>query len=192
MSCHLEGTNHHRVEKLILVRVSSTAVHAWRESAVNILRLKELGESSCHHDHTHASRHQIESVSRGPHPCWQWRTNSGSGLNAVPLHQAYRDRQLRSFAHFNPQPRHYGKLLATDGYHNCRKYNEQHKGRVSFQVALSASPNHSSDEALLGFRQVAFVTSEPCTLGQLTSSSVATIHVEPSSAVPPYLRAQVA
>ncbi|MED6132135.1 hypothetical protein PIB30_016347 [Stylosanthes scabra] len=31
------------------------------------------------------------------------------------------DRQLRSCAHFTPQPRHYEKLLATDGNHKCGK-----------------------------------------------------------------------
>ncbi|MED6107661.1 hypothetical protein PIB30_016104 [Stylosanthes scabra] len=58
--------------------MNSPTLHAWQESAFNNLRLKELGESCCHQDHTHASRHHIESVSQGPHPCWQGHTNSGA------------------------------------------------------------------------------------------------------------------
>ncbi|MED6204513.1 hypothetical protein PIB30_009788 [Stylosanthes scabra] len=41
-------------------------------------------------------------------PAVQGRTNSSNRLNSIPPHASYRDRQLRSFAHFNPKPRHYG------------------------------------------------------------------------------------
>ncbi|MED6223418.1 hypothetical protein PIB30_073790 [Stylosanthes scabra] len=65
------------------------------------------------------------------------------------------------------------------------------KGRCHLRVALPVPPNHSSGEALLQFRQVASVTSEPSTSGQFASSPVATIHEEPSSTIPPYLKTQV-
>ncbi|MED6148177.1 hypothetical protein PIB30_050696 [Stylosanthes scabra] len=51
---------------------------------------------------THASRHQIASVSRGPHPYWQGRTNSGGRLNFVPPHPTYGGPTANVICTFQP------------------------------------------------------------------------------------------
>ncbi|MED6169050.1 hypothetical protein PIB30_017618 [Stylosanthes scabra] len=40
--------------------------------------------------------------------------------------RSYGDSHLSSFAHFTPQPRHYGTLLANCGNHKSGKINGQH------------------------------------------------------------------
>ncbi|MED6211980.1 hypothetical protein PIB30_078707, partial [Stylosanthes scabra] len=52
--------------------------------------------------------------------------------------------------------------------------------------------SHSCCDALLGFQQVACITSEPSTSSQLASSPVTTIDEESSSTIPANLRTQVA
>ncbi|MED6160104.1 hypothetical protein PIB30_048284 [Stylosanthes scabra] len=56
--------------------INSPAVQAWRESADNLEVVRTQVNPAVTRKHTHAFTHQVVSVSQGPHPCWQGRTNS--------------------------------------------------------------------------------------------------------------------
>ncbi|MED6135615.1 hypothetical protein PIB30_048275 [Stylosanthes scabra] len=98
--------------------INSLAVQAWRESADNLEVERTQVNPAVTRKHTHAFTHQVESVSQGPHPCWQGRINSGNRLNSVPPHPSYRDRQLRSFwcVHIGAEITNWACRLRLDAY----------------------------------------------------------------------------
>ncbi|MED6143844.1 hypothetical protein PIB30_009654 [Stylosanthes scabra] len=90
--------------------------------------LRILGIHNCEDtDPAIDSRPQLMHQGTKLNPCREALTVVGRGVRIavadltmfLPI-LPMGDRHLRSFAHFNPQPRHYGKLLATRN-HNCGK-----------------------------------------------------------------------
>ncbi|MED6222131.1 hypothetical protein PIB30_061426 [Stylosanthes scabra] len=111
------------------------------ESAVNNLMWKELSGTCCHQAHSSCTLVTVVN------PCRRDPTLASRGVRIavtdltpfLPI-QPMGDWQLRSCAHFPPQPRHYGTLLATDGNHKSRKINRQHNNAgIDLCVRIEAS-----------------------------------------------------